>query len=314
MQDAKHSERAPVRQQRGLMMTGHFSRSLFILPFLFSSVTAYSENTTQPERTLWIENHLNTSLAENLENGANPSNSPSNRTEDPRKKDFAPWSAQPLCNGAWGNIHTCEFNHKNGHGLLILQQKSVNSFPNYLVCASMTGQTNNWFDNTEIVTSNCLVSSVDWRSNPGRSDARGVLSWLQEPASYKTLSVPASLAEHCKGLFAEASYCSPTLLVLPSENPHAFDVCWLKTFRSETRLVVLDVNTYNSEWHCERKDLRFVDTQERLGANAWRCVANDWGYVNPKCPLPYIPTTQRIRVNRDDRPTPVLYEPFKERR
>lgn len=299
-------------------MRPDLSRTFFILPFLFSSTTAHSQNAAKPERTQWIENYLNAALSENLEDSRSspnsPSNSPSNSTEEPRRRDFAPWSAQPLCSAAWGNIHTCEFNHKNGHGLLILQQKDVGSFPNSLVCTSMTGQTNSWFDNTEVVTSTCLVSAVDWRSGAARSDARGVLSWLQETTSYKTLSVPASLAEHCKGLFAEASYCAPTLLVLPSENPHAFDVCGLKTFRSESHLIIIDVNTYNSRWHCERKDLRVVDTQERLGVNEWRCVANDCGYVNPRCPLPYIPTTKRIRVSRDERPVPVFYEPFETRR
>jgi hypothetical protein len=210
------------------------------------------------------------------------------------------WNAQPLCNDANFAITECSFTHKNGHGLFVVGQPGVHSGSNFLVCASMAGQSQSFLDSSELVTSRCMVSSLDWRNGTGRSDYRGVFNWLIDATRYEAKNIPALLAEQCRTAFPEAAYCAPTLLVLPTGDSNLLDVCGLHTQRNDINLVVLRIHQGNSRWKCERKNLAIADSQPRLSVAEWSCVPNAWGYVDPLCALPYIPTTEPLRVCPDE--------------
>jgi hypothetical protein len=268
-------------------MSKKFSIILACAPALIFATVAYAHENAASKRLQLLENKLNAML---------PSQSAANEAVA-----AAPWSAQPLCNTEAGNIPECAFNHQNGHGLFVLQQANKHSFPNFLVCASTAGQTRSFLDFTELVSSRCLVSSLDWANGSGRSDFRGVFNWANMKSRYDILAMPAPLAQHCASAFSEATYCSPSLLVLSTRTTEEFDVCSLYTKRSSLNLIVLEVHRGNSKWKCERKDLRNPDSQERLPVGDWNCVPDLWGNVNELCALPYIPTTEPLRAITDDR-------------
>jgi hypothetical protein len=253
--------------------------------------------------TRWLEDKLNgllpTEVLEDTSGGAPQSNTPDAKP----KKQIAPWTSQPLCNNKWGDLPQCSFNHKNGHGLFVLKQPQVVNDPNFLVCVNMAGQQQSWIDHRELISARCQVSSMDWEYGSGRSDYRGVLNWLTDNARDEAITMPALLATQCNQVFPEAAICSPSLLVLPTSSANEFDVCALHTLRQGINLIILEVHQGNSKWKCERKDLNKPDRQERLSVAEWSCVPNAWGYVDKLCPLPYIPTTEPLRVNRQEKPT-----------
>lgn len=269
-------------------MSKFFSPIFACAPVLIFSTVANAHEIPAATRMLQLENQLNAML---------PS-----QAEATEAVAMAPWSAQPLCNTEAGNIPECKFNHHNGRGLFTLQQVNKSSFPNFLVCASAAGQIRSLLNFAEVISTRCLVSTLDWANGSGRSDFRGVFNWLEMKSRYEVLAMPAPLAQHCVSAFLDATYCSPSLLVLPTPTAEEFDVCSLYTKRTSLNLIVLEVHRGNSKWKCERKDLRIPDSQERLSVGAWNCVPDLWGNVNELCALPYIPTTEALRARTDDRP------------
>jgi hypothetical protein len=218
------------------------------------------------------------------------------------------WRTQPRCNAGHGPIANCTFRHQNGRGFFTLAERGRYSFPNALACVMNAGSGNWLLESDYVISSRCLVSSVDWRAPSGRSDVLGLFQWLEEPAARKPIELPSALANQCESSFPEAAFCSPTLLVLPSKHAHKFDVCGLHTRRHSMNGIVFRIATGTSKWKCETKDLRVVDEQKRLSDAEWHCVPNRWGNVSNMCLLPYIPTTKNVR-SRESYDTDVPINP-----
>jgi hypothetical protein len=163
------------------------------------------------------------------------------------------------------------------------------------VCA-FTGATGEWlFESDYVISSKCVVSELDWRSPGGRPDVRGVFQWLDEPGTRKPAKLPFALGEQCQTTFSDAAFCSPTLVVMPTQNPDVYDACGLQTHLKGFNPIVVNIVRGQSRWVCETKDLRVVNKQERLSVHEWDCVPNLRGNISSMCKLPYLPTTKSVR-------------------
>ncbi len=120
------------------------------------------------------------------------------------------------------------------------------------------------------------------------------------------MEIPFALAEQCLTTFTDAAFCSPTLVVMPTQNPDVFDACGLQTNLHDFNAIVARIAHGTSRWVCESKDLRVVDKQNRLSMREWDCVPNMWGNISAGCKLPYLPTTQHVRTrNTQDSNVPI---------
>ncbi len=217
------------------------------------------------------------------------------------------WSSQPKCKERVGVIPYCEFRHTNGRGLFALSQNDKLWAPNFLVCASTAGSQQMAFGSDYLIETKCRISNVDWIAGSGRPDVQGLFYWLEQPATRTSIEIPQALAQQCDTMFPEAVFCSPTLMVLPTQKRDFVDVCSLETYLAKVDFVVVRVSSGNSRWTCETKNLRNVDAQENLTAQEWGCVPNQFGKTDGRCALPYIPTTQNWRSHevRSSNPVPL---------
>ena len=170
------------------------------------------------------------------------------------------------------------------------------------------GQSGGAFSSGYAITSRCLVSSADWRayaSNVGpdlsaRSDVQGLLTWMYQDSYMAPMAMPGSLYSQCRDAFSDSLFCSPSLIVLPTQVPEQVDVCKLDSRRSALNLGIIKISSGSSKWTCTRTDLRLQERDEILSTQEENCVPNMLGQVDPQCDLPYIPRAQQpIRVNHE---------------
>ena len=221
---------------------------------------------------------------------------------------YATWDEPPLCPANSRYNHLCYFNKKTGRGLFIFEEPEIQAFSNYLVCASKAGEHSGFFGSGYAITSRCLISSLDWRvythidkDTRIRNDVRGFLNWTESNAFEKPIALPVALAEQCREAFKGAIYCSPQLIVLPTQVSKAFDVCELETYRSAVSILFISIKSGSSHWKCQRFDLAKDPVNEILSVEEESCLPNYAAEVDPGCDLPYIPRTEYpIREKWDD--------------
>lgn len=221
------------------------------------------------------------------------------KSELPKEIPATQWEAQPECKKGDRFLHRCQFNHKRGRGLFIYQQPGVYSFPNFLVCALSAGQSSGPFSSGYSITSRCEVSSLDWLGYVNldpqirtRTDVRGFLTWSEQSGTMSPIKLPQVMAAQCAAAFPESIFCAPSLIVLPTKNPHHVDVCALHSHRSAFSLFFISISSRSSRWKCQRTDISQVVRDGMLSSSEERCVPNFAADIDPSCDLPYIPRTQ----------------------
>jgi hypothetical protein len=202
----------------------------------------------------------------------------------------------PNCNTGIGPIPNCTFNEENGRGLFTMGQTAFQKKPNFLVCVMSAGAGSWMLHSDYIIKGRCLVSGIDWKDTPPRSDVDGVFNWLEASAHRSPIALPQPLSEQCRQAFPEAAFCSPSMVVLPTRDTNVFDICSLHSHQNQWNVVLFRINNSNSHWDCETKDLRVVDQQIEFGGRDWECVPNVVGHVNNRCILPFVPTTEEVMI------------------
>lgn len=218
------------------------------------------------------------------------------------------WQGQPVCAKNARHTYRCGYDHSRGRGMLIYERPTAPVLESFLVCAQSAGQSSGLFASGYSITSNCVVSTLDWFAytnlHPGvdvRSDVRGVLKWEQGRTITHPIQLPKFLADQCATAFSEAVYCSPTLMVLPTIDANVVDVCGLQSSRAAFGLNFIQISSASSRWRCDRFDLRRQTPDNNpISIREGACVPDREGQIHPTCDLPFLPRQQYpIRVRND---------------
>lgn len=213
------------------------------------------------------------------------------------------WKSEPLCDQDDPKTTFCKYNHDTGKGLFILKEKYPSQPTNSIVCAQATSESN--FDVKLLanghykIQGKCIVSSKDFNRNT--PDVAGLFNWLSEDLRGKPVQMPKEMYSQCHRVFKNAKYCTPTLIVTQTEKKNIFEACSLTTKRYLNAFLFFRVSGGNSSWKCDLLDITKPEKEPRvLSVYERECTSDRWGNPNPNCALPYIPRSNKVRVNRKD--------------
>jgi hypothetical protein len=221
------------------------------------------------------------------------------------------WDRAPQCKLDDPAVKFCDFTHFKNKGIFVYKDEESE---NYLVCGTAHGKRDGLFRDRYFIDSKCKVSNVNWDDyidNGTNNSVRGSLyeaevffRWFRTPSKYSALQVPNLLAKQCKAAFPNAKFCIPTLIIIPTANPHVFDECHLETKRLRVDALFIHYSKRHSKWVCKSHDLTKVVVEDQHKSKG--CVPSPAGRVlnsrNPHgttttgqiskgCRLPYIPQT-----------------------
>lgn len=205
------------------------------------------------------------------------------------------WDGQPMCRDQNPRVLACEHNPSTGRGLFVLSGSDSPLNSPSLVCAHFEGVLRSPFDVSQEVDSRCVLTEYDWRYEGSRSDVQGMTTWVKSPARVSSLQIPMLLREQCQKVFADAYYCTPTLIILPERDPNNVSVCGLKTRDQVFGFgPILRIASSNSRWECESKSLLIPDKDVRLSVEERSCIPDHLGQLmSDNCRLPYMPVARK---------------------
>lgn len=269
--------------------------------------------------------HLDLGWSTSVNTSSSTANNPNNNI--PR------WKRQPNCQ-AHDKTFRCRYNHSSGRGLFILRQPTFtwekrNSYPTpwpqYLVCAQGAYlKSFGAIGHRVEVLHSCRISTVlfdqylktlEHSQSPDiiapneldmvpidlRSDVMGLIRWTLSPGRGKALAIPNELGEQCQGIFSDAYYCSPTLIVLPTYKGDKVDVCTMKADIKRFTFIVASFSRVESQWFCQRMDIGKPIIDEDHHEHKTHCIPHLNGEIHSSCILPYIPVRQEVHLVRSFR-------------
>lgn len=207
---------------------------------------------------------------------------------DDRFLDFA---RKATCGKTKDNIR-CTYTAATGKSLSIvrLPERYRKYTDSYLVCAQAAYTKDlrillKWHEGYNI-KHKCGISNKKYsryRNKAYNNISDKEVSYLFNWASRKRgspIETPKALDAQCKLGFADAHYCTPTMIILPTEHDYKKTVCSLETKATNTNLIVARVSSTKSKWSC--KSFNLLQTYYGIRDNDESCMDSN-------CALPYIP-------------------------
>jgi len=207
------------------------------------------------------------------------------------KKEIA-FARQASCSKTRNNVR-CTYQAATGKGLSIVRvgNEFKRKRDTFLVCAQAAYTRDlrllfKWREGYNI-THTCRVSEKNfakYRNKKIEEIDDEEVAYLFKWATLKKgspISAPKALDVQCKIGFKDAHYCTPTMVILPTEHSYKKTVCSLETKARSTNLLLARVSSTKSKWECSTYNL--------LNTYTPRHKENDIDCMEKNCALPYIP-------------------------
>lgn len=202
------------------------------------------------------------------------------------------WYDAPVCKQE--NSQTaCYYNHSTGRGFFVHRLEGTD---HYLACAHTAIFDQHFFRKKTIINTKCRISRAPFANYIDQNkkvvvepDIKGFLLWHLEEPKLRPLLQPSVLGKQCHTAFADALYCTPTILVMPTERKEVQTVCHLKTKSRHIRAPFVGYSKHKSKWFCKDWDMRKYKPIKKLSDSEKDCMFNEESSMPRKCYLPHIP-------------------------
>jgi hypothetical protein len=204
------------------------------------------------------------------------------------------WARRASCSKTKNNIR-CTYHAATGKGLSIVRlgEEFRKYTDSYLVCAQAAYTKDlqiliKWREGYNI-THKCMISKKNFakdrntRYNEIKDEETSYLfNWASKKYG-SAIATPKAMDAQCKLGFSDAHYCTPTMVILPTEHTYKKTVCSLETKARATNLLIAKVSSTKSKWECTSYNLlNSYNGRSKMDDNDQNCM-------DKNCALPYIP-------------------------